>query len=136
MNNKEKNYSVISDAFSDLGSKESFNIKGKYFIGQELGLTGCEVSMNIIPAEMCFPFIHAHKMNEELYIIINGKGVFCVDGEEFPIQKGSLIRVAPAGERTLKAGEEDLFYICIQSMNNSLVQSTRNDGFIIHDRTK
>jgi hypothetical protein len=38
-----------------------------------------------------------------------------MDGEEFPIQEGSLIRVAPDGERAWKAGAEDLYFICIQA---------------------
>ena len=126
-----KNFSLINDAFSGLIDKESFNVEGKLFIGQELGLTGCEVSLSKLPAGTSFPFVHAHKMNEELYIIISGNGIFCVDDEEFPIKEGSLIRVAPAGKRTIKAGEEELFYICIQAQDNSLTQSTRKDGFIV-----
>ena len=131
LNNKDKNFCVINNAFKDLHDKESLNVKGKHFIGQELGLTGCEVSINMLPAGKCFPFVHAHKMNEELYIIISGNGVFSVDGEDFLIQEGSLIRVAPAGERTLKAGDEDLLYVCVQAAVNSLVQSTINDGFVV-----
>lgn len=130
MYNKNKNFSIVNNAFCGLSDKESLNVKGKHFIGQELGLTGCEVSINIQPAGTSFPFTHAHKMNEELYIIIRGNGVFTVDGEDFPVQEGSLIRVAPAGERTLRAVGEDLLYVCIQATENSLVQSTRNDGFI------
>ena len=131
MGNNDKNFSAINNAFSGLCDKESFGIKGKHFIGQELGLTGCEASINKLSAGTSFPFIHAHKMNEELYIIISGNGVFYVDGEEFPIQEGSLIRVSPSGERTIKAGENDLFYICVQVQNNSQTQSTKNDGFIV-----
>jgi hypothetical protein len=51
-----------------------------------------------------------------------------VDGEEFPIQEGSLIRVAPAGERALSAGDEDMYYICIQAEEGSLTGATREDG--------
>ncbi len=32
--------------------------------------------------------------NEELYIVLKGSGIFYMDGDEFPIQEGSLIRVA------------------------------------------
>jgi mannose-6-phosphate isomerase-like protein (cupin superfamily) len=130
-----KNFNVIHNAFSDLDDKESLGIKGKFFAGQELNLTGCEVSINRLPAGTSFPFVHAHKMNEELYVIISGKGIFCVDNENFPIQEGSLIRVAPAGERIIKA-EEELFYLCIQAENNSLTQSSINDGLIIESNSQ
>lgn len=101
---------------------------GKYFIGGELGLTGCEVSLNRLPAGKGMPFVHAHKKNEELYIVLRGNGTYFVDGEEFSIQEGSLIRVAPAGERAWKAGSEDLYFICIQAEAGSLSQATLEDG--------
>jgi uncharacterized cupin superfamily protein len=101
---------------------------GKHFIGKELGLTGSEVSLNRLPAGKGIPFVHAHKKNEELYMVLRGNGTFFVDGEEFPVQEGSLIRIAPAGERAFKAGSEDLYFICIQTEAGSLSQATLEDG--------
>jgi len=124
-----KNYSVEEiGPLEDLSQREFLGFKGKYMIGQELGLTGCEVSLNRLPAGKGMPFVHTHKKNEELYIVLKGSGIFYMDGEEFPIQEGSLIRVAPAGERAWKAGEEDLYFICIQAEAGSLSQATLEDG--------
>ena len=53
-----------------------------------------------------------------------------VDGEEFAIEEGSVVRVAPEGERAIKAGAEDLVYICLQTQANSLTQSTNDDGVL------
>ncbi|MEI7815987.1 MAG: cupin domain-containing protein [Desulfuromonadales bacterium] len=114
--------------FEDLLNKEFMGFYGKYFIGKELGLTGCEVSLNRLPAGKGMPFVHTHKKNEELYIILRGSGIFSVDGEEFPIQEGSLVRVAPEGERAWKAGGEDLYFICIQAEAGTLSQATLEDG--------
>lgn len=108
--------------------KDFMGFPGKYFIGKELGLTGCEVSLNRLPAGKGMPFVHSHKKNEELYIVLRGTGTFFVDGEEFPIQEGSLIRVAPEGERAWKACDEDLYFICIQAEAGSLTQATLEDG--------
>jgi len=105
--------------------------RGKFMLGAELGLTGCEVSLNRLPAGKGVPFVHAHQRNEELYIVVRGSGTFFVDGEEFPIAEGSVIRVDPAGERAWKAGEEDLYFICIQTERDSLQQATRDDGLIL-----
>ena len=52
-----------------------------------------------------------------------------MDGEEFPVQEGSLIRVAPEGERSWQSGSEDLYFICIQAEAGSLSQATLEDGF-------
>lgn len=129
MIHKEKNYSVEhSGPFETLLNRDFMGFHGKYFIGAELGLTGCEVSLNRLPAGKGMPFVHSHKKNEELYIILRGKGTFYVDGQEFPIQEGSLIRIAPEGERAWKAGDEDLYFICIQAEAGSLSQATLLDG--------
>jgi quercetin dioxygenase-like cupin family protein len=108
---------------------------GKYFIGRELGLTGCEVSLNRLQAGKGMPFVHAHKKNEELYIVLAGNGTFYVDGEEFPIREGSLIRVDPAGARCWKAGDEDLYFICVQAEAGSLTQATLDDGIRLSAKT-
>jgi mannose-6-phosphate isomerase-like protein (cupin superfamily) len=112
----------------DLLKQDFMGFHGKYFIGKELGLTGSEVSINLLPAGKYMPFVHAHKKNEELYIVLRGRGMFYVDGDEFPIQEGSLIRIAPEGERGWKAGDEDLYFICIQAEAGSLSQATLEDG--------
>jgi mannose-6-phosphate isomerase-like protein (cupin superfamily) len=115
--------------------RDFMGFHGKYFLGRELGLTGCEVSLNRLPAGKGMPFVHSHKKNEELYIVLRGSGIFFVDGEEFPIQEGSVIRVAPAGERAWKAGEEDLYFICIQAEAGSLSQATLEDGVRLETKT-
>ena len=40
-----------------------------------LGLTGCEISINELPAKAAVPFVHAHKQNEEVYGVLGGKGI-------------------------------------------------------------
>lgn len=135
MINKDNNYTL-----TDIGSLKNYlkrdfgGIEGKYFIGSDLGLTGCEVSLNRLPALKAAPFVHAHKQNEELYIFTGGNGTFFVDGQEFPIQEGSIIRVAPAAQRAYVAGDQDLYFICIQAQQGSLVQATRGDGIILETK--
>jgi len=129
MTGQSKNYTAVhSGPFESLLNHDFHGRKGKYFIGKELGLTGCEVSLNRLPAGKGMPFVHAHTKNEELYIVLRGSGTFFVDGDEFPIQEGSLVRVAPQGERAWKAGDEDLYFICIQAEAGSLNQATLDDG--------
>jgi mannose-6-phosphate isomerase-like protein (cupin superfamily) len=102
---------------------------GRLMFKDRLGLTGLEMSVNELPAGMSVPFVHAHKRNEEVYVVMQGTGLFYVDGEEFAIEPGSVVRVSPAGERCLKAGEAgSLRYLCIQAEAGSLVQATENDG--------
>lgn len=109
-------------------------VPGKRFIGDNLGLTGCEASLNRLPAGRGTPFVHAHKKNEELYIVLRGSGFFYVNGEEFPVCEGSMVRVAPDGARVITAGSEDLYFICIQAEANSLTQATLEDGYRVDVR--
>ena len=131
MTANKKNYSLANAGnLSDLAGKEIDGMKGRFMPGKALGLTGCEVSINSTPAGGFAPFVHSHKMNEEVYIIASGKGVFHVDGDEFPVQEGSVIRVAPGGKRAIKAADEPLVYFCIQAREGSLVQASMEDGII------
>lgn len=130
------NYKALhSGPFETLRERVGVGARGKFMLGEELGLTGCEVSLNRLPAGKGMPFVHAHQRNEELYIVVRGNGTFYVDGTEFPISEGSVIRVDPAGERAWKAGTEDLYFVCIQSERGSLQQSTRDDGIILETKT-
>ena len=125
----KRNFSVEHiGPMEDLLKKDFMGFHGKYFAGNDLGLTGCEVSINRLLAGKGMPFVHSHRKNEELYIVLRGSGIFHIDGEEFPIREGSLIRVAPDGERAWKAGDEDLYFICVQAEAGSLSQATLEDG--------
>lgn len=118
-----------------LRERVSVGARGKFLLGEALGLTGCEISLNRLPAGKGMPFVHAHKRNEEVYIVVRGSGTFYVDGEEFPLAEGSVIRVDPQGERAWKAGEEDLYFICVQAEQGSLSQATLEDGIICAAKT-
>lgn len=102
-----------------------------------LSLTGTEVSINNLPAGVSIPFVHAHTNNEELYIVLSGKGSFFVDGERFLISEGDCLRVDPKGERCLKAADDSaLRYLCIQSRAGSLQGYTMSDGIISEEFKK
>ncbi len=132
MNLQYKHYSV--DHFGPFQNpRRDVNfMDNKYFAAKKLGLTGCEVSVSCLPARTGVPFVHAHRKNEELYIVVRGSGTFYADGDEFPVREGSMIRVAPEGARTLVAGDEDLYYICIQAEVGTLSQATKNDGYLVN----
>ena len=69
----------------------------------QLGLTGCEVSINSLPAGAAVPFVHAHKQNEELYGVLSGSGEIWIDGEVHAINAGDWYRVSPSGKRAIRA---------------------------------
>lgn len=109
-------------------------VPGKVFLGAMLGLTGMEVSLGALPPGKSIPFLHAHKQNEELYIVLSGQGEMQVDGRILPLMAGSAVRIAPSGLRCWRAtGTEPMAYLVIQAKAGSLEQATGADG-IVPDR--
>lgn len=101
-----------------------------------LKLTSCEVSVNNLPAGAAIPFVHAHKQNEETYIVLSGSGEFYADGEVTPIAKGSVVKVLPACHRCMKAGADGLSYICIQAKEGSLTEYTMGDAELCEEKAQ
>ncbi len=102
---------------------------GRVTLHDELALTGSEVSINALPAGVSVPFVHAHKQNEEVYLVLSGKGQFYLDGEEITVTEGDVLRVDPAAKRCIKADAGSaLRFVCIQAKANSLSQFTESDG--------
>ena len=95
----------------------------------KLNLTGAEVSINAMPAGVSVPFVHAHKQNEEIYGILEGKGKVIIDDENIEIKAGDWLRVAPAAKRQFFAAPDcGIKYICIQVKENSLEGFSMTDG--------
>ena len=120
------NFTAVSaGSFDELGGFElpmggGATVKGKVFTGAALKSTGMEMSLQTIAPGQESPFVHAHKKHEELYMVIKGEGEFRVDDKVFPIAEGSLVRIAPAGKRSLRnTGKDNLVVMCIQYMADS-----------------
>ena len=77
------------------------------------------------------PIYHQHQQNEEVYIFIQGKGQVQVDGEVIDVQEGSIVRIAPHGERIWRNNSnEPLLYIVIQTRERSLTQYGLADAIV------
>lgn len=112
-----------------LASLGDIKALGRVTLHDQLALTGTEVSINELPAGVSVPFVHAHQQNEEVYLILSGKGQFYLDGEELVVSEGDVVRVDPAAKRCIKADANSaLRFICIQAKANSLSQFTETDG--------
>lgn len=106
-------------------------VNGKHFLKDIADFTGCEISINSLPPGAGMPFYHQHQQNEEIYIFIEGKGQLQIDGEILDVQEGSIVRIAPNGQRTWRNNSnEPLLYIVIQMKENSLEQYGIGDGLV------
>ena len=76
-------------------------------------------------------------MHEELYFFLKGKGEFQVDGEIFPISEGSVVRVSPAGKRSVRNnGKEPLVMLCVQYRGGTFTAEDAADGVILNEPVK
>ena len=104
-------------------------VKGKVFLKELTKASGTEISFNALPPKTELGYFHIHNQDEETYIVLKGSGYYQVNEDCFPIEEGSVIRVAPEGVRSLcNSSDEELVYICVQSKMNSLEEHTTDDG--------
>ncbi len=96
-----------------------------------LNLTGAEISINEMPVGASVPFVHAHKKNEEIYAVLEGKGSVVIDGETVALKAGDWVRISPAAPRQFFAASDmGIKYICIQVKENSLEEYTMTDAVL------
>lgn len=113
------------------------SIPGKVFGGQSTGATGGEFSFQVFAPGQETGFLHTHKNHEELYFFLKGKGEFQVDGEIFPVEEGSVVRVAPDGRRSVRNnGDEPLLMLCVQYRGNTFTTEDATDGNILNEPVK
>ena len=118
-------------------TKTTIGKENRIELHEKLSLTGAEISLNELPAGANVPFVHYHKENEEIYIILSGHGTFQVDDEVFPIETGSIIRLATNCDRNLKnTSQQNMVYICIQARENSLKNYTMSDAEITERKSR
>lgn len=109
-------------------------IPGKIFCGTSLGTTGCEFSFQSFAPGTQTGFLHTHKTHEELYFFLSGNGEFQVDGQVIPVSEGSVVRVSPAGKRSVRnSGTTPLIMLCVQYRDNTFSPEDASDGVILNE---
>ena len=117
--------------------KPDMKVSGKVFGGESVNATGAEFSFQCFAPGAETGFLHTHKKHEELYFFLSGKGEFQVDDTIFPIQEGSVVRVAPDGKRAVRNhGTEPLIMLCVQYKGNTFTPQDATDGIILKDQVK
>lgn len=89
-------------------------------IGEKIGAKklGCNLTV-VPPGKRANPF-HNHRINEELFFILEGTGVLRFGQQEYPLRPHDVIS-CPAGERTvahqiINTGETELKYLALSTL--------------------
>lgn len=132
------NYSIGNiGEFSKLGEylyvhpTANLPMPGKVFVGEKLNTSSMEISFQTLAAGKEIPFDHKHRENEEVYVVIKGKGIFIIDDEITNVIEGSIIRISPnAKRRWCNNSDKELIVMVIQAVHESLNNFTVTDGYI------
>ena len=76
------------------------------FMRDDLQLTSLGMGFARLPAGKGYTFLHKHEYQEEIYIVLNGKGIIYLDGKLLKLSPGDVVRVNPEVYRALKADDE------------------------------
>jgi mannose-6-phosphate isomerase-like protein (cupin superfamily) len=103
--------------------------RGKLFLRKLLGSAGLEVSLNVVPPGKGIPFLHRHRQNDEVYVVVAGRGQFLVDGECIDVSEGSALRISPPGARAWRNNSDaPLYFLCIQYRADGVIEGGTLDG--------
>ncbi len=112
-------------------SKISVAQDARIELHDKLSLTGAEISVNNLPAGAGVPFVHSHKQNEEIYVVLAGRGKAIIDGEAVELAAGDWVRISPAAKRQFSAADDSaISFACIQVKENSLEGYTMDDAIV------
>jgi len=60
--------------------------------------------------------LHYHETSEEIYFILEGKGLMEIEGEESEVSKGQAIVIPPMQRHRIRnTGNQELMFLCICS---------------------
>jgi mannose-6-phosphate isomerase-like protein (cupin superfamily) len=103
--------------------------RGKLFLRSLLDSPGLEMSLNVLPPGKGMPFLHRHQENDEVYVVVGGRGQFLVDGECLDVQEGSVLRLSPPAARAWRNNSDaPLYFLCLQYRADSTIQGGTLDG--------
>jgi mannose-6-phosphate isomerase-like protein (cupin superfamily) len=73
-----------------------------------LGLEHCGLSYQSIPPDYRFPIGHTHKTQEEVYVVVRGRGRMKLDDDVVEVKEYDVVRVPPGTWRGYEAGPDGL----------------------------
>jgi mannose-6-phosphate isomerase-like protein (cupin superfamily) len=82
------------------------------FLRDDIKLTALGMSFARLPIGKGYTYLHRHEYQEEIYIVLNGKGVIYLDGKLVELSQGDVVRVNPEVYRALKA-DDNFELVCL-----------------------
>ena len=92
------------------GQKSYLLLGGEQFGAKNLAVTWVDCAPGSMQA------VHGHPDNEQVYVIVRGRGVMQVGGEMQEVSEGSLVFIPPGAAHAIKnASDEPLVFVSAMS---------------------
>lgn len=111
----------------DAGSPRGRNVPEKFQaelgdIGRRIGAKKLGYNLTVVPAgHRAWPF-HSHRVNEEMFLILEGEGEVRIGAETFPVRKGDVIAHPPGGpdsaHQIVNTSGAELKYLAVSTVEN------------------
>jgi mannose-6-phosphate isomerase-like protein (cupin superfamily) len=116
-----KKLTDVKDSAVEFGLGDAMEAR---FARQDLDAEQTGISYHRIKPGQRQAFGHHHEEDEEIYVIVRGRGLIKLDDEIVEIEELDAIRISPEVTRALEAGEEGIDYLAFGS-------HTEGDGEVI-----
>ena len=108
------------DEIEEFESSAHGDFQEKYaVIGKKIGAQKLSYSISIVPPgkKVC-PF-HNHRVNEEMFLILDGEGSLRFGDQTWPIKKHDIIACPPGDSKVahqiINTGKTDIRYLCLST---------------------
>lgn len=94
----------------------------------ELGVSSFGMQVIDIPANTdAYPeHDHNHDGQEEVFVVMSGRGTILVDGESTEIDPDVMIRIAPEAKRKITTGDEPLRVLALSGVPGGVYEPSEN----------
>ena len=89
-------------------------------IGPRIGAQKLGYNVTAVPAgKRAFP-LHNHRVNEEMFFILEGSGQVRIGSDTYPVRKGDVLACPPGGPETahqiINTGDTELKYLAVSTL--------------------
>ena len=109
---------IDSLEFINWGHGDNFEAKFG-LISRRIGAGGLGFNLTVVPAgKRAFPF-HSHRVNDEMFFVLEGNGEIRLGDELFPIRQGDCIACPPGGPESahqiINNSDSELRYLAVST---------------------
>src|SRR4051812_2658112 len=104
------------------------------FIGARIGAKKLGYNLTAVPpGKRAFPF-HSHRVQEEMFFVLEGTGEVRIGSEHFPIRSGDIIACPTGGPETahqiVNTGKTELKYLAVSTKASAEICEYPDSGKI------